>query len=241
MTGRTAQAELAEVAGRRSGTWWLLSRLVTEQPQEPWLHELESVLGLVDVDHIDALGAESASLLHAVKAARARVDGSTDLAVDRTRLLAGVMHKGSLSAPFESAAMGQDMNSDLVIDVVRCYQGAGLEDFGRDLGPPDFLGTELQFMSILAYQERLAHQTADAPLAESWLAMQRHFLETHLINWVPKHCERMAQLSKTDFYKSTAFLIRAACLLDLQTLVDLGASAVDFVIETPMLGAEGRA
>jgi TorA maturation chaperone TorD len=241
MTLSVGQAELADVAGRRSGTWWLLSRLVIEQPQEPWLEELESALGAVDPTSSASLGPESAALLQAVRTARVQADGLTELAVDRTSLLAGVMHKNTLPAPFESAALGQDMNSDLVIDVVRCYQGAGLEDYGRELGPPDFLGTELRFMSILAYQEMLAHQAADASLAESWLAMQRHFLETHLVDWVPTHCERMAQLSKTDFYASASRLIQAACLLDLQTLIDLGASAVDFVIEEPIVIVENRA
>jgi TorA maturation chaperone TorD len=160
------------------------------------------------------------------------------LAVDRTSLLAGVMHQGNLPAPFESAALGQAMNGDLVIDVVRCYQGAGLENFGQDLGPPDFLGTELRFMAILAYQEMLAHQGADAPLAASWLEMQRHFLETHLANWVPTHCERMAQLAKTDFYSCAARLIQAACLLDQQTLTDLGASATNCGVEAPLVDTE---
>jgi len=207
-------AELADVAKRRSSTWWLLSRLVSEQPQDPWLGELESVLSTVEADPLIPLGLESASLLSALRSARVDTGGLTTLAVDRTNLLAGVLHKSELAAPFESSALGQEMNSDLVMDVIQCYQEAGLVDFGLEQGPPDYLGTELRFMSVLAYQEMVAHHAADLGLAAQWLAMQRHFLDTHLLNWIPEHCERMSSMAKTPFYQATAALLRAACLLD---------------------------
>ena len=214
----TGDADLADVAKRRSSTWWLLSRLVIEQPQDPWLGELEAVLSTADVDPQLPLGLESASLLKALCAARVDVGGLTALAVDRTSVLAGVLHKKELAAPFESSALGQDMNSDLVMDVVQCYQEAGLVDFGLELGPPDYLGTELRFMSVLAYQEMLAHQGADPGLAAQWLAMQRQFLDTHVLNWVPEHCERLSSMAKTPFYQATAALLRSACLLDQRDL-----------------------
>lgn len=211
-------AELADVAKRRSSTWWLLSRLVIEQPQDPWLGELEAVLSAVEVDPQTPLGLESASLLSASRAARQDTNGLTVLAVDRTSVLAGVLHKNELAAPFESAALGQEMNSDLVMDVVQSYQQAGLVDFGLELGPPDYLGTELRFMSVLAYQEMLAHQSQDLNLATQWLSMQREFLETHLLRWVPDHCERMSSIAKTPFYIAAVALLRAACLLDQRDL-----------------------
>jgi len=207
-------AELADVAKRRSSTWWLLSRLVIEQPQDPWLGELEAVLSTAEVDPQLPLGLESASLLNALRMARLDASGLTALAVDRTSVLAGVLHKKELAAPFESSALGLDMNSDLVMDVVQCYQEAGLVDFGLEQGPPDYLGTELRFMSVLAYQEMLAHQAADPGLAAQWLAMQRQFLDTHVLNWVPEHCERLSSMAKTQFYRAAAALLRAACLLD---------------------------
>ena len=219
MTEPMVDVELADIARRRSSTWWLLSRLVIDQPQEPWVGELETVLGTVDANPETPLGSESAALLTALRAARAQADGLTALAVDRTSLFAGVMHKKTLSAPYESVVLGQEMNSDLVLDVVQCYQEAGLTDFCLELGPPDFLGTELRFMSILVYQEMLAHQAVDAGLAAQWLAMQRRFLESHLLNWVPEHCERLAAMAKTPFYKALAQLLSAACQLDQGDLV----------------------
>ncbi|BCO25353.1 chaperone protein TorD [Rhodoferax lithotrophicus] len=221
MTLHVFDVELADIARRRSSTWWLLSRLVIEQPQEPWLGELEAVLAAVDTRAVTPLGAEAAALLTALQAARLSADGPTRLAVDRTSLLAGVLHKKTLPAPYESAALHLDMNSDWVMDVIQCYQDAGLVDFGLELGPPDYLGTELRFMSILAYQEMQAHQAGDCGLAAQWLAMQQHFLETHLLNWVPEHCERLASLAQTPFYKATSTLLSAACQLDQRDLVQV--------------------
>lgn len=215
-------AELVDVAKRRSSTWWLLSRLVIEQPQDPWLGELEAVLSAVDDQEQAPLGPESASLLQALIAARQTADGLTDLAVDRTSILAGVLHKKELAAPFESSALGLDMNDDLVMDVVQYYQNAGLEDFCLELGPPDYLGTELRFMSVLAYQEMLAHQAADAGMAARWLTMERQFLDSHLLNWVPHHCERLAVMAKTQFYQAAAALLSAACQLDQRDLTTIG-------------------
>ena len=214
MTSGPTTAELAEIAGRRSSTWWLLSRLVIEQPQEPWLGELGAVLAAIDSDEQTPLGAESASLLSALGSVRGQPDGLIALAVDRTRLLAGVLQKEGLPAPYESTVLDLPMNSDLVIDVTECYREAGLEDFGRELGPPDFLGTELRFMALLSYHEMQAHQADDAGLAAQWLARQRHFLDQHLLCWLPTHCERLSKMAKTPFYAALFTLLGQACSLD---------------------------
>jgi len=214
VTERLTGSELADVAGRRSSTWWLLSRLVIEQPQDTWLDELEAILALVDVGASTPLGPESAELLNALRSARSEEAGLTALAVDRTSLLAGVMHKKTLPAPYESAALGFPMNSDLVIDVIECYREAGLEDFGLEFGPPDFMGTELRFMALLGYSEMQAHQKGDRGLAAQWLSRQTRFLDEHLLAWVPAHCERLGAMAKTPFYAALAALISRACLLD---------------------------
>lgn len=214
-------AELVETAGRRSGTWWLLSRLVTELPQEPWLGELEAVLAAVDTVSADALGSESAALLGALRAVRGQPDGLVALAVDRTRLLGGVMQKEALRAPYESAVQGESMNGDLVLDVLACYREADLEDFSRELGPPDFLGSELRFMALLGYREMQAYQQGDAGAAGQWLARQRRFLDDHVLNWVPAHCERLGGLARTSFYSALFALLRRACLLDCSDLAQV--------------------
>ncbi len=214
MTATPLHTHWADVAEHRSSTWWLLSQLVIEQPSEPWLNELETVLQTVDSDATQPLGLEAAALLVALQSARQQADGLTILAVDRTNLLAGVMNKGVLAAPFESASLGLDSNGDQVTDTAQFYLEAGMVDFCAELGPPDYLGTQLRFMSVLAYQEMLAHKNADDVLASHWLDMQQRFLEIHLLNWMPAHCDQMAKLAKTDYYRAVANLLKAACALD---------------------------
>ena len=207
-------AELAQIAGRRSSTWWLLSRLVIEQPTAVCLDELQAVLAAVDVDPTTPLGTESALLLKALLGSRDQPDGLTPLAVDRTRLLAGVMQKQGLPAPYESVALGLEMNSDLVLDVIECYREAGLEDFSLELGPPDFLGAELRFMALLGYREMQAYQERDAGLAALWLSRQVKFLDEHLLTWVPAHCRQLCDAAATPFYAALFNLLSQACLLD---------------------------
>jgi len=218
MTSSKVVADWVDIASRRSSTWWLLSRLVIEQPQDPWLSELEAVLNTVEADSSEPLGPESAALLSALQQARGEPDGFTALAVDRTRLLAGVLRNKELCGPYESAALGLDMNDDLVVDVAGCYRQAGLTDFGREFGPPDFLGTELRFMSTLVYQEMVAHKANDRDLVAQWLDMQRRFLDAHVLNWVPAHCARMADEAKSAFYLAISKLLGAACELDRRDL-----------------------
>jgi TorA maturation chaperone TorD len=209
--------------------------LVIEQPHDPWLGELEAVLAAVDANLPVPLGVESASLLTALRAARLEAGGFTVLAVDRTSLLAGVLHKKTLPAPYESAALGQDMNSGCVMDVIQCYQDAGLVDFSLELGPPDYLGTELRFMSILAYQEMLAHQTADIGMAAQWLFMQRHFLDNHVLNWVPAHCEHLIGIAQTPFYRAVAALLSAACQLDQSDMIKVSERIGQPIVNDPLV------
>lgn len=229
--------ELAEIAGRRSSTWWLLSRLVMEQPQEPWLVELEAVLTAVDPAAATALGSECGALLLALRAARNQHNRLTALAIDRTRLLAGIMQDVALSPPFESAALGVPMNSDLVSDVIECYREAGMEDFSRELGPPDFLGTELRFMAALAYREMQAYQDSDLGLASLWLSRQQHFLDRHLLSWLPKHCERLGAAAMTPFYAALGLLLGQACQLDRDDIRQLAGSLNQGLVKSAMTGA----
>ena len=222
MTDRPLAPDMpGDIAMRRSSTWWLLSRLVIEPPQDPWLSELEAMLATVEADPRTPLATESADLCAALSGVRGQGGGLTALAVDRTRLLAGVLHKDALCAPYESAARGQPMNSELVVDVIAHYRQAGLDEFCAELGPPDFLGTELRFMAVLAFQEMQAHQQGDAGMAGQWLARQRQFLDAHVLQWVPAHCERLAEAAGTPFYAAVARLVGAACMLDSADLAQM--------------------
>ena len=211
----------AAIAARRSSTWWLLSRLVTEAPLAPWLDELDSVLASVDPDPTTPLGPESAALLAALRAARVEPEGLTALAVDRTRLLAGVFQNDELPAPYESVALGDAMNTGRVLDVIDAYADAGFDNLAPELGPPDYLGTELRFMALLCYREMEARRGEDAGMAPTWLRRQQRFMDEHLLAWVPAHCERLATQAATPFYAELATLLGQACRIDRDDITEL--------------------
>lgn len=217
--------DLATISARRSSTWWLLSRLVTEQPEEPWLSELEGVLAAVDPDPAAPLSTESAQLLAALRASRAQAGGLTALAVDRTRLLAGVLQADGIPAPYETVALGDAMNTARVLDVARAYADAGFDDPAPELGPPDALGTELRFMALLCFRETEARRVDDAGLAAAWVERQRRFMDEHLLAWVPAHCELLASKATSPFYAAMLALLARACSLDrgdVDRLIELG-------------------
>jgi TorA maturation chaperone TorD len=209
---------LVAIAARRSSTWWLLSRLVTDAPLPPWLDELETVLASVESDAGAPLGSESVALLAALRRARADIDGLTALAVDRTRLLAGVFHDKDLPAPYETVALGDAMNTARVLDVIDAYADAGFDSLAAELGPADYLGTELRFMALLCYREMEAHRGNDTGVAPAWLLRQQRFMDEHLLAWVPVHCERLAARAATPFYAALATLLAQACRVDREDL-----------------------
>jgi TorA maturation chaperone TorD len=209
-----ASDERAAIAARRSSAWWLLSRLVTEAPLAPWLDELDSLLASVDPSPSTPLGPESAALRAALRAARVESEGLTALAVDRTRLLAGVFQSDELPAPYETVALGNAMNTERVLDVIGAYADAGFDNLAPELGPPDYLGTELRFMALLCYREMEAHRGEDGGTAPAWLRRQHRFMDDHLLAWVPAHCERLAARAATPFYGSVATLLARACRID---------------------------
>jgi TorA maturation chaperone TorD len=213
-----ASDDLAAAAARRSSTWWLLSRLVTEAPLAPWLDELESVLASVHADAGTPLAAECAALLVALRGARDDEAGLTALGVDRTRLLAGVFQDKDLPAPYETVALGDAMNTARVLDVIDAYADAGFDGLAAELGPADYLGTELRFMSLLCYREMEARRGDDAGLAPAWLQRQQRFMDEHLLAWVPAHCERLAAKAATPFHAALARLLAQACRVDREDL-----------------------
>lgn len=218
--------DLADVAARRSGTWWLLSRLVTEAPDAAWLGELEAALGAAVLEPEAALQPEAAALLAALHAARAQADGPIGLAVDRTRLLGGVIRNEAIPAPYETVAMGDEMNAARVMAVADAYAEAGFDDLARRSGPPDALGTELRFMSLLCFREMEARRGGDPASAAAWLARQQRFMDEHVMVWVPAHCDRIAMHAETPFYAAAARLLVQACRIDRDDIARLMEPAV---------------
>lgn len=130
-----------------------------------------------------------------------------DLAVDYARVfLAAGVYEGETAVPYESVYTSPEgiLMQDSRDEVVRAYKQWGLA-IPRELNvPEDHLAFELEFMARLS--DRIA-QAAEAAFgeivpAEALDAMkaQAEFIDTHLLNWVPRLLERVERYARTPFY-----------------------------------------
>ncbi len=70
-------------------------------------------------------------------------------------------------------------------DVAGFYRAFGLEVADRARERPDHLSVELEFMHVLAYREAYARVHHGPEQVALLVDAQRHFLQDHLVQWVP--------------------------------------------------------
>ncbi len=210
------QVALVEAAARRSRTYWLFARLVLERPDAALLAELDSILPAAkeSAANDEPLADEVGRLSAAVRAALGDPKALEALQVDYTRLFGGIAKRHELPAPFESVALESRLMGDSTVAVEAAYRAAGFDAPVPEAGPPDHLGAELRFLALACYQEMEAWQAGDRAAAAGWVEREQRFLDEHLLAWVPRHCERLAQTAGTPFYRAAASLIGRACLVD---------------------------
>lgn len=200
-------------AARRSQSYWLLSRLFLEQPEQPMLEELAKAL---KAGHgADPTVANDLRLLQeAVEAALASPSARTDLQVEYTRLLSGTSKASGAPEPYESMSVEGRLFGESTEAVSAAYVDAGHPDPAPEAGPPDHIGTEVRFMSILCYHEMEAWREGNESDADELLERELDFLDAHVMLWVPAFCDRLAELTTHSFYLAVAKLTAAACRQD---------------------------
>lgn len=130
------------------------------------------------------------------------------LAVEHTRLFAGLSEAG-VPPPYESAwRPGRDAGA-VALAVTQAYAGAGFADIDLDAGPQDHLGVELKFMALLALREAEAWREDDPVAARRRVGQQRAFLDGHLLEWVPRWTDGVAQQTDEPFFLALAALLWA--------------------------------
>lgn len=121
-----------------------------------------------------------------------------ELSVDYARLflLAGGVH------PYESVHLGKE---GLVMEkpweeVREAYRKAGLAKGEKEKEPEDHIAMELAFMSYLCDEEEFR--------------TQKEFLDEHLLKWIPKFCDDVAQKAESEFYRGIAKLTKGFLQLE---------------------------
>jgi putative dimethyl sulfoxide reductase chaperone len=221
-------AALADIAQRRSRTYWLLSRLVLEAPSPAFLTELGAALDGAPPDAGLPLGHETIALSKAVNEAHAEPGAPEALDVERTRLLAGLTRTHGAPPPYESVFREDKLPGEATIAVSAAYADAGFEAPVPEAGPADHLGAELRFLALLCHRELEAWRVGERATAAAWVERERAFLDDHVLQWVPQHCERLLALAEAPYHRAMFTLIARACLIDRDDVEELavhGAAA----------------
>lgn len=138
-------------------------------------------------------------------------DVETALSVDWTRLFRGVSKGYGPPPPFEALYTTKGPSDiEIMRSIKRQYREMGL-DMGNALpSRPDYLGTELEFLFILAKQEADAWEKGENDNALSKLQIAERFRVEHLNPWVLKYCDIAQNEAQTSFYCGLLRMIKTS-------------------------------
>ena len=134
-----------------------------------------------------------------------------DLTVEYARLFLG---PGKHISPHESVHHQREdgdwgtLWGAAAVEVKKFIEATGLEYESDYKGMPDHVSVEFEFMAALARREAQAWAESDEANARSCVAVQKKFLEEHLIRWIPSFCERVIQEAELPFYRYFAELTK---------------------------------
>lgn len=208
----TSTTTLAEIAGRRSRTYWLLARGFAEAPSRALFGELIAALG--PVNPAELLGEETTAFADAVQAAFSMDDESVVLAIEFTRLFGGISESYGGLPPFESVVREGRWGGDTVLALVAAYTDADIVPPLPEASPVDHLAAELRFLAIACHREGESWQADNTQSAMDWVRRERDFLDQHVLRWVPEYCEKAESMAETAFYRALLVLTPRACMLD---------------------------
>lgn len=115
-----------------------------------------------------------------------------------TRLFDGDMAVSPYESHYYRQAFGKTREMADVAGFYRAF-GFGLAEHPREL--PDFLATELEFMSLMCLKEAIWLDEGEAGRVEVVRAAQADFLAAHLGRWVPAFCADL-RLAAADLASS---------------------------------------
>lgn len=209
--------ESAQVAQNRGNVYRLLSLIFAREPGPDLLNslregELKQILVEAGVDLEDAFWVQPIETVE------------DELAVEYTRLFLG---PGRHLSPHESVWVGAAEKGDrgllwgeATADVVETMNAFGFDLLPCYSGIPDHLAVELELMHHLARKESDAWNAGDRQVAEEYRGYQRKFMEEHLIRWVPRFCDLVADLARIRFYRDIARLTKDFVLDDWEFLAE---------------------
>ena len=183
-------------AGERENTYRFLAALCLAPPSDALISMIRdrSVLSAIadEASHL-SLFVDEASKISSLK---------EELEAEHTAIF--TLPSGAI--PHESVYLDKNrrLGGSVTIGVAEFYLRAGADIVDASIAVPDHLGMELEFMGFLCGIEKELWESDDSDALAKCVALQREFLEEHLMKWVGPCCERIMESALYGFYKAIA-------------------------------------
>jgi len=89
----------------------------------------------------------------------------------------------------------------------------------------------LRLLALVCHRESEAWQADDRAGALAMVERERAFLDDHVLQWVPEHCERLLTIAESPYHRAMLTLIARACLIDRDDVAELPLHGVPNVDE----------
>ena len=200
--------ELAAACKSRANMYALLSRVYRVEADQSLLDQLKSANYAANTGNKDV---DDGYRLLVKWLGQTWEHSLLDLAKDYVRAFIGYTgDHASAAYPFESVYRSEKhlLMQESRDEVLACYRAAGLEKNETWREGEDHVALEFEYMSTMATRTADALRSADTKLAQSLLNDQSHFLQDHLIAWVPNFTQDVERCATTKFYRGFALVTR---------------------------------
>lgn len=145
----------------------------------------------------------------------------SDLHWDFTRLFIGPYELPA--PPWESAYCNEErlLFQEETLEVRKAYVKYSFLPVQLGHEADDHLGIELDFMFRLNDLALAEIENKNTNILMQNLTDQKHFLETHLLKWIPDLCEAVIENAHTGFYQGLAKVLKGFLTLELIALNEL--------------------
>ena len=226
-TDEETLAQLEKVLKRRMGTYALLARLYRKEVDGEFLEELQRM-------HFPA-AAQEERISRGYELMAKYLTGTyentlQELAVDFVRVFIGYgMDAYSAAFPYESVYTSERrlLMQDSRDEVLALYRAAGLEKDKSWPESEDHLALELEYLAIHTRRAIEALAAGDEDGAFANLVTQLHFMDDHLMNWVPMMTADMRKFARTDLYRGLSYLTEGFLTEDRAFLAELVGEDAD--------------
>lgn len=198
--------------------WWfssLFAKELTEKELEAY-HSVEISLFLAGLGENESLKLAVDSLVDALNRLQDRENAQPQLAEDFCGLF---LKKEKYSAlPYASIYIGESglLNDKPAEEMAKLMEEFGVQADSKLSEPADHLAVELDFLGTMIIRSNEYEQ--EKHMEEAFI-QQNHFIEKHLMTWLPQFSIQCQQSDDFGFYASVAQLLVAFCKLDSAYLI----------------------